>query len=176
MIRGICEDVLKRVYDFSDMTNEELRCKFFQKLQECIELCNSTSDILEWLKNEGLENEVNELLTKWKEDGTLDTIINKKIFTELKTELLNKVNENTERVEAIENNVNTTVNNAIDNIEDKFNILKNEVNEKLKTILYVKNEDELLQAVETAKTNPTIIYIYKDIKLTNTIFMKKQLL
>ena len=171
MIKGICESVLNRVYDFCDMTDEELRCKFCQKLEECMELCNNTSDILDWLKNEGLEKEVNELLELWKEDGTLDNIINKKIFTELKTELLNKLNENIERVEAIENNVNTTVDNAINNIEDKFNNLKGEVDEKLKTIMYVKNEDELVQAVEIAKTNPTIIYIYKDIKLTNTIFI-----
>ena len=75
MIRGISEDILRRVYDFSDMTDEELRCKFFQKLQECIELCNNSSDILEWLKNEGLENEVNELLSQWLEDGTLEKLI-----------------------------------------------------------------------------------------------------
>ena len=76
MIKRICEGTLRRVYDFSDMTNEELRCKFFQKLQECIDLCNSTSDIVEWLKNEGLEKEVNELLSQWLEDGTLEKLIN----------------------------------------------------------------------------------------------------
>ena len=76
MIRGISEDILRRVYDFSDMTNEELRCKFFQKLEECIDLCNNVSDIVEWLKNEGLENEVTKLLDLWKNDGTLDKIIN----------------------------------------------------------------------------------------------------
>lgn len=76
MIRGITNDILKRVYDFSEMTNEELRCKFFQKLEECIDLCNSTSDLMEWIKNEGLEKEVNELLTQWEQDGTLADIIN----------------------------------------------------------------------------------------------------
>ena len=98
MIKGICEDVLRRVYDFSDMTNEELRCKFFQKLQECIELCNSASDILDWLKNEGLAKEVNELLTQWKEDGTLDKLINIDLFNNLKTELLTKVTEINEQL------------------------------------------------------------------------------
>ena len=76
MIRGISEDILKRVYDFSDMTNEELRCKFFQKLQECIELCNNTSDIIDWIKNVGLPKEVKDLLTIWLEDGTLEELIN----------------------------------------------------------------------------------------------------
>ena len=62
MINNINQDVINKVYNFSDMTNEELRCKFFQKLQECINLCNNSSDILDWIKNEGLENKVNEIL------------------------------------------------------------------------------------------------------------------
>ena len=97
MIRGISEDILRRVYDFSDMTNEELRCKFFQKLQECIELCNNSSEILDWIKNEGLEKEVNEVLTLWKEDGTLEKLINMDLFNNLKSELIDKVNKNTEK-------------------------------------------------------------------------------
>lgn len=98
MIRGISEDILRRVYDFSDMTNEELRCKFFQKLQECIDLCNNTSEIAEWIKNEGLEKEVNELLNTWLEDGTLDKLINVDLFNNLKTELIEKVKENTNKI------------------------------------------------------------------------------
>ena len=102
MIRGISEDILRRVYDFSDMTNEELRCKFFQKLQECIDLCNNSSDILEWLKNEGLEKEVNELLSLWEQDGTLADLINIDKLNQLKEEmtitfdskLVNKENKN----------------------------------------------------------------------------------
>ena len=108
MIKGISEDILRRVYDFSDMTNEELRCKFFQKLQECIELCNNTSDILDWLKNVGLEKEVNELLKTWKEDGTLENLINIDKLNALKTELLNKLTEDinpvNEKVSNLENN------------------------------------------------------------------------
>ena len=103
MIRGISEDILRRVYDFSDMTNEELRCKFFQKLQECIELCNNSSEILDWIKNEGLEKEVNEVLTLWKEDGTLEKLINMDLFNNLKSELIDKVNKNTEKINANKN-------------------------------------------------------------------------
>lgn len=90
MIKGIAEDVLRRVYDFSEMTNEELRCKFFQKLEECINQCNTITEVVEFLKNEGLENEVNEVLTQWKNDGSLAEIINVDLFNNLKTELTNK--------------------------------------------------------------------------------------
>ena len=105
MIKGITEDILKRVYDFSEMTNEELRCKFFQKLQECIELCNNTADIMNWIKNEGLEEEVNELLSVWKDDGTLDKIINIDLFNNLKTELVDKVNTNGDKINNNKNEI-----------------------------------------------------------------------
>ena len=94
MINNINQDVLNKVYEFSDMTNEELRCKFFQKLQECINLCNNSSDILDWIKNEGLENKVNEILELWKDDGTLEEIINNYVLITLKNEILSELNTN----------------------------------------------------------------------------------
>ena len=120
MIRGITEDILRRVYDFSEMTNEELRCKFFQKLQECIELCNNTNDILEWLKNEGLGKEVNELLTQWEHDGTLDKIINNDLFNNLKTELTSKINDTNEKI----NDVNEKSDILSNNIKETINLNK----------------------------------------------------
>ena len=117
MIRGISEDILRRVYDFSDMTNEELRCKFFQKLQECIELCNNTSEIVEWLKNEWLEEKVNELLTVWLEDGTLNEIIDTNLKDILKAEL-------TEEINTIKNEI-TNINTEINNIKKEIEVLKN---------------------------------------------------
>lgn len=94
MIKGIAEDILKKVYNFSEMTNEELRCKFFQKLEECIELCNNNSDILDWIKNEGLEDNVKEILNTWKDDGTLKEIINNYIIINLKNELITEISKN----------------------------------------------------------------------------------
>lgn len=94
MINGIAEDILKKVYDFSEMTNEELRCKFFQKLQECIELCNNSADILEWIKNEGVEDNVKEILNTWKDDGTLKEIVNNYILNNLKNEIISEISKN----------------------------------------------------------------------------------
>lgn len=127
MIKGICESVLNRVYDFCDMTDEELRCKFFQKLQECIDLCNNTNEIVEWLKNEGLEKEVNELLSQWLEDGTLETLINSDLLDIMKEELTTKINENKEAIEVINNQINT-IKNDIEKIKIDITELKsNEV-------------------------------------------------
>lgn len=105
MIRGICEDTLRRVYDFCDMTDEELRCKFFQKLQECIELCNNTSEIMDWIKNEGLGNEVNKLLSQWLEDGTLNEIINSKLIDIVKGELMEEIDSIKVEIEDIKKEI-----------------------------------------------------------------------
>lgn len=94
MIKGITEDILKKVYDFSEMTNEELKCKFFQKLEECIDLCNNSSEILEWIKNEGVENNVKEILNTWKDDGTLKEIVNNYILNNLKNEIISEISKN----------------------------------------------------------------------------------
>lgn len=126
MIRGITEDILKRVYDFSEMTNEELRCKFFQKLEECIEVCNSVSDIMDWLKNEGVPKEINVILNAWLEDGTLENLININKINELRTEL-------TEQVESVNQSVNTN----IDQLNSDMDAFKNELNTEMDTL---KNE------------------------------------
>lgn len=94
MIKGITEDILKKVYDFSEMTNEELKCKFFQKLEECIDLCNNSSEILDWIKNEGIEDNVKEILNTWKDDGTLKEIINNYIIINLKKEIISDISKN----------------------------------------------------------------------------------
>lgn len=94
MIKGIGEDILKRVYDFSEMTDEELRCKFFQKLEECIDLCNNSSEIIDWIKNEGVEDNVKETLNTWKDDGTLKEILNNYILVDLKNEIISELSKN----------------------------------------------------------------------------------
>lgn len=109
MIKGICEDVLRRVYDFSEMTNEELRCKFFQKLQECIALCNNTAELVDWIKNEGLESEVSKFLNMWKDDGTLESLINIDKINKLKTELLTLINENKTNVDSELSDINSQI-------------------------------------------------------------------
>lgn len=94
MIKGITEDILKKVYEFSEMTNEELKCKFFQKLEECIDLCNNSADILDWIKNEGVEDNVKEILNTWKDDGTLKEIVNNYILNNLKNEIISDITKN----------------------------------------------------------------------------------
>lgn len=156
MIRGISDDILRRVYDFSDMTNEELRCKFFQKLQECIELCNNTSDILEWLKSEGLEKEVNELLTIWLEDGTLEQLIN-----------IDKLNKKVDKETF--NNTITTINEQFDKIANKSIITVDDFGAKGDGI--TDDSIALQNAFSWSKSNKKAIYLLdKRYYVTKTLF------
>lgn len=134
MIRGITEDILKRVYDFSEMTNEELRCKFFQKLEECIDLCNNTNDIYEWIKNEGLEKEVKDLMTIWLEDGTLENLIN---ITILNKKLDKEVFDAT--IESINGQIQIIENKVVELKADKTG--QTDISEILKTCIEKANTD-----------------------------------
>ena len=113
MIKGIYDDILKRVYDFSEMTDEELRCKFFQKLQECIDLCNNTNGIAQWIKEEGIEKEVNEILTMWLNDGTLEKMINTNLIDIVKSELMEEINNIKNDIEEIKEEIKALKNKEI---------------------------------------------------------------
>lgn len=85
------------VYDYPESyTITELLCEFFKAINGCIELCNKTIDLAEWLVNEGLSIEVSKKLDLWLQDGTLQEIINEKIFKELN-----------EKVDTNKNNIDT---------------------------------------------------------------------
>lgn len=150
MIKGICESVLNRVYDFCDMTDEELRCKFFQKLQECIELCNNTSDIVEWLKNEGLENEVTKLLNIWLEDGTLEKLINIDKINNVKSELTNLINKTKTDLTTKDNEIVQKVNENYNTLNTKIESSKSELNT---TIANNKATAETKISENTSKIN-----------------------
>lgn len=170
MIKGITENIIKRVYDFSEMTDEELRCKFFQKLEECIDLCNNSADILDWLKNEGLENELNELLNIWKDDGTLDNIINNKLFNELNTKIENYKDEMTNDNNKFKDDTNnllnqskTELNNTLNNL-NKYSELHylNTIADEMCVLLKCKNgEIVLIDCNETFSKSKTLNRLQK---------------
>ena len=80
-------------YDFDDcMSLNELLCRFFTKINECIEASNKSLTFLEWLYEVGLKQEVVTLLTEWKDNGTLAELISEQILTEIKQNIKNNKN------------------------------------------------------------------------------------
>lgn len=118
-------------YDFDDcMSLNELLCRFFTKINECIEASNKTLTLLEWLKEVGLKQEVVTLLTQWKDDGTLANLISEQILQE--------INQN------IENNKN-----AIEHLQ-----LKDTTHDEKIEALETK-DNEILEEIETLKSKDT---------------------
>ena len=85
------------VYDMDGRTVQELLNQFFIKINETIDLSNGTIELVEYLVNEGLKEEIANKLNEWMVDGTLAEIINVEIFNDLSS----KVNLNTESISEI---------------------------------------------------------------------------
>ena len=87
MIDKFYHGFINSVYDFNDFTLNELICKLAQKMDEVITQSNESFSYLDWLKGQGLTDEVINILSAWKDDGTLNNIINGTIFNELNTKV-----------------------------------------------------------------------------------------
>ena len=87
MIDKFSHGFINSVYDFNDFTLNELICKLAQKMDEVITQSNESFNYLDWLKGQGLSDTVIGILLGWKDDGTLDAIINGNVFNELNTKV-----------------------------------------------------------------------------------------
>ena len=101
MIDKFMHGFLNRVYGYDDYTQLEINSKLIQKMDEVIEECNNAFEFVEWLKEQGVPDEVQTIIDTMLEDGTIDKIINQNIFNELKTELNNSVNNINSKLENI---------------------------------------------------------------------------
>ena len=93
MIDKFIHGSLNRVYDLEDYTQLEINSKLIQKMDEVIENCNAAFEFLEWLKEQGIPDEVQNILFTWKEDGTLKNLSNKKEIDNLRNEINNNITE-----------------------------------------------------------------------------------
>lgn len=197
MIEKFYYGLLNRVYGYDDYTQEEINSKLIQKIDEIIDNCNSAFEFVDWLKEQGVPDEVQTIINTMLEDGTLEKLINVEKLNQLSEELRNNVNQLTTETENKVNQMNTTMDNKIaENVElinqskteldqsvkdfksqtnsliDEF---KNQVNTELKDIKSIKicvNVEQLKNAVEEAKTKPTIIYlVHGEYVLNDIIFI-----
>lgn len=87
MIDKFMHGFLNRVYGYDDYTQLEINSKLIQKMDEVIENCNSAFEFVEWLKDQGVPDEVQSIIDTMLEDGTLETIINENVFNGLNTKI-----------------------------------------------------------------------------------------
>ena len=93
MIDKFMHGFLNSVYDYDDYTQLEINSKLIQKIDEVIENCNNAFEYVDWLKEQGVPEEVQNILFTWKEDRTLENLSNKKEINKLRNEINNKINE-----------------------------------------------------------------------------------
>ena len=92
MIDKFMYGFLNRVYGYDDYTQLEINSKLIQKMNEVIDECNNAFEFVDWLKEQGVPDEVQNILFTWKEDGTLKNLSNKKQIDNLRNELNNNIN------------------------------------------------------------------------------------
>ena len=117
MIDKFIYGFIDRVYGANDYTQQEINAKLIQKMDEVIENCNNAFEFVDWLKEEGIPEEVQNIINAMIEDGTLEKIINSEIMKELKTDINNlnsfkdevttKLNEINAEIQNIKNTINS---------------------------------------------------------------------
>ena len=156
MIDKFMHGFLNSVYGYDDYTQLEINSKLIQKIDEVIDSCNSAFEFVDWLKEQGVPDEVQTIIDVMIEDGTLENLINIEKLNQFKTELTNSINQLTTDTENKVEQMNTTLNKRIndtvalvnqskaelDNLMDNFEVetgnlideFKEEINAELKDI------------------------------------------
>ena len=197
MIEKFMHGFLNRVYDLEDYTQLEINSKLIQKIDEVIDSCNNAFEFVDWLKEQGVPDEVQTIIDTMLEDGTLENLINIEKLNQLSSELSNSIKQLTSETENKVNQMNTTMDNRInetvtlvnqsktelDNLMDSFEVqtgnlieeFKEEINAELKDIKSIKiciNVEQFKNAIEEAKIKPTIIYLVQgEYILSDIIFI-----
>ena len=130
-------------------TLQELLNNFCAYINECIDYVNKYSNyveqLLEWAKKKGIEEYVRKILNEWVDSGKFEEIINQEIFGDLSNdveELKKKVDGFDKKLEDLKNEVETSINEALEKVDEKINELETSVNKSLEDVKNKINEIE----------------------------------
>ena len=113
MIDKFMHGFLNSVYGYDDYTQLEINSKLIQKIDEVIDSCNNAFEFVDWLKEQGVPDEVQTIIDTMLEDGTLENLINVEKLEQLKSELSSSIKHLTSETENKVNQMNTTMDNRI---------------------------------------------------------------
>ena len=160
MIDKFMHGFLNRVYGYDDYTQLEINSKLIQKMDEVIDNCNDTFEYVEWMKEQGLSDEVINTLIAWKEDGTLETIINENIFNGLNTKIDNFKADTNNKVDTFKNEVNNKVDTFKNEVNNNFDTMETEFNKRV---------NESIINIETTKQELNDKFNKQQTKLENIV-------
>ena len=158
---------INSIYDFDNAFSiNELLCKFWEKIEECINISNESIDILEWVKNTGLSNETKLILEEWHNNGTLTQLINIEKFNEMKKEFTELVNQyKTNSSNELQNSINS-VNEELTEVDERISNAENSIITNRDKIEEVKQG--YISAVNSLSTNISSNYVKKESFALNT--------
>ena len=124
MIKHLKGLEINSIYDFDNAFSiNELLCKFWEKIEEAINISNESIDILNWIKEQALPDVVQVLLNQLVADGSIEQMLNVDKIEEVKQLVNNKYAE----MLAKHDNEVLTLNNRVDNTKTTLNKLENRV-------------------------------------------------
>ena len=168
MIKHLKGLEINTIYDFDNAFSiNELLCKFWEKIEETINISNESIDILEWVKNTGLSNETKLILEEWYNNGKLTQIINIEKFNEMEKEFTELVNNYKANCESnLQNSINS-VNNSLSEVDEKITNLEETATTNTNKIEEVKQG--YMNAVNSLSTNVSANYVKKETSILNTV-------
>ena len=127
MIDKFMHGFLNRVYGYDDYTQLEINSKLIQKIDEVIEECNSAFEFVDWLKEQGVPDEVQTIIDVMLEDGTLEKLINIEKINKISSQLNSNIEQLTNETENKLEQMNTTMNTKIEENKALINQNKTEL-------------------------------------------------
>ena len=147
------------VYPYNGYTINEVLCQFFDAINKGIVVINDytkwVDELMNWIKLEGLENEVREGLEKMISDGVFNDIINTSIFNELNASV-NKNTINIQKTSSDLEKIKMTQKVYVDTyIEDDVDegILKALAENENKTICFTEKTYEIKKPINIINGN-----------------------
>lgn len=139
---------LKRGVNYSVYSNrlcgdtlQDLLSNFCAYINECIKYVNDYTEmvekIIEWVKNEGLREEVIKQLNVWIDDGTFDQIINQELFGDLSDDIEKlkvEVNKVIADMEKLDTELRHEMQNTLQLVDDKIAELQRSFDETIREL------------------------------------------
>ena len=147
MIKHLKGLEINTIYDFDNAFSiNELLCKFWEKIEESINISNESIDILNWIKEQGLPNEVQLFINQLVTDGTIEQMINIDKIDKVKNTLTNDIQtfkeETTNKFTIVSSQLDTIANKGT-TVEVLERVTKEEINRQIEdgTIANLTIED-----------------------------------
>lgn len=164
----ITDTRVQSVYEYDDLTLQDLICKFFEKINYCVDISNESNEFLKWLKEIGMPIEVQKIMNEFLADGTLAEILNTALL-EINNRLNNSILEQDNKL-----------NNAITQQDEKIEVIKQSLienfNRELELINSSLTEFKQQQLEENTNIKSDILNVKSEIvNIKNTSTKQNEL-